>query len=245
MVKKNRTPLTKDILSELYKHKERTGVGPVALLYGRRKELPRGLSSSTINNWMLGDVQTARTDQLEAVLKLWRSLPDFVERPPKQRVPKLGEPGSGYVEITQDIRLKLVEYRDKRYIPAAIFNYFSDVPKGLTAYTISDWITGKTKFAKRNFLHIALDRCQAMEELRNRPVAITPEIIKKLHKYKKQTGLGPIGIINHNLCRDIPEGYSYAHHKNWLSGAAKTTQHDYLEFVLDLYQRILNDTLHH
>lgn len=68
--------MTEDPLQELINHIERTGVGASSVLRNRRHELPPGLSSSVIHNWIRERNKGVNKDKVEYLLRIYETLPD-------------------------------------------------------------------------------------------------------------------------------------------------------------------------
>ncbi len=70
-----RIPITPEILTKMLGEKERTGIGPMALLRDTKKVRPRGLTTSIIDSWLEGRTTSARKDHLDFALDRWQKLP--------------------------------------------------------------------------------------------------------------------------------------------------------------------------
>lgn len=74
-----RVPITPDILARMLQEKERTGVGPMALLHNTNKERPQRLTTSLIGSWLEGKTKSARKDHLAFVLRRWKTMPSAIK----------------------------------------------------------------------------------------------------------------------------------------------------------------------
>ena len=70
-----RTPITSEMLAHMLKEKERTGIGPMALLHGTKKDRPQGLTTSLMDSWLAGRTKSARKDHLDFVFRRWEEMP--------------------------------------------------------------------------------------------------------------------------------------------------------------------------
>lgn len=131
--------LTSQHIRTLQVHQERTGVGPYALLSGRRRELPKGLSASTINTWFSFATQTARVDHYETVLALWKAHESLVPVT---------------FETCSEIRDCLSR---SRYSLRTIMALRAGRPQGCGFTTVEAWLSGKTHLAKASHLHFVLE----------------------------------------------------------------------------------------
>lgn len=66
--------ITAKLRDELLAHRKRTGIGPYALLSGR-KDKPDDLRGAIVAAWVSGTIRTARSDHLQYVLERWKNLP--------------------------------------------------------------------------------------------------------------------------------------------------------------------------
>ncbi len=76
-----RCSVTPAMIETLVAHHDRTGIGVTKLLRGR-KDRPRGLTSSTLQNVIRGDIATIRADYLDYVIRLYEQVDDRVEVTP-------------------------------------------------------------------------------------------------------------------------------------------------------------------
>lgn len=76
-----RCSVTPAMIETLVAHRDRTGIGVTKLLRGR-KDRPRGLTSSTLQNVIRGDIATIRADYLDYVIRLYEQVDDRVEVTP-------------------------------------------------------------------------------------------------------------------------------------------------------------------
>ena len=119
-----RVKITSKERTELDDLREKTGVGPMRLLKGRR-DIPDGLDSAIIQTWLNGKTTSAPQGHLEYVRNLWRTHPRRIPLTPDMQTALIAEyerTGVGY----KNIRL---------HIP--------DRPKKLSGVTISRWANGR------------------------------------------------------------------------------------------------------
>ncbi|MBK9562689.1 MAG: hypothetical protein IPO54_06125 [Micavibrio sp.] len=76
-----RISITSEMLAHMLQEKERTGIGPMALLHGTKKDRPQGLTTSLMDSWLAGKTKSARKDHLDYVFERWRKLPGSKKSP--------------------------------------------------------------------------------------------------------------------------------------------------------------------
>lgn len=70
-----RITITPEMLAHMLKEKERTGLGPMALLRGTKYERPPGLTTNLMDSWLAGNTKSARKDHLDFALRRWKETP--------------------------------------------------------------------------------------------------------------------------------------------------------------------------
>lgn len=145
-------PITAELLEKLKAERERTGVGPTALLRGTASdpERPPTLKGIMITNWLSGTAKSARPGHVFYVLKRWAALPDATERParaPAERVP-----------LTEDILVVIDEHWDQGFLPDKIL-VGEEVPEGLNAAIIRTWKDRRIKTAAKDYIDFVLSAC--------------------------------------------------------------------------------------
>lgn len=146
-LKQERVQLTDNIIGELLRQRKRSRVSPQILLRSA-KNIPHGLTTEIIRQWLYRKTTTAQKNHLEYVLHLWRSLPDSKIQYAKGRSKHLPYTMSGCVEITEETRNALREYKNRTGInPARFLKDNHNAPQGLTVSVVNGWIYGRTETA--------------------------------------------------------------------------------------------------
>lgn len=73
-----RITITREMLAHMLKERERTGLGPMALLRGTQNERPQGLTTNLMDSWLVGNTKSARKDHLDFVLRRWKETPSSI-----------------------------------------------------------------------------------------------------------------------------------------------------------------------
>ena len=127
--------LTDARIEALRIERDRTSIGPQALLKGR-EDVPEGLNHAVLTHWMAGRVRTLQLVHLEYVLELWRSLPSDES-----------------LQVTPDLVFELNQLRKQsRANPVSIVKWRSDVPAGLTTAKINRLLSGKSKTVRKRYV---------------------------------------------------------------------------------------------
>lgn len=146
------------IRKKLISERERTGVGPTALMRGTAhdKKRPSTLKGQTISLWLSGKVKRARQSQLDYVLKRWAAQPDTSTsnaRKPQARV-----------ALTAEHLLIIDKAWDEGLLPDTIFNG-CDAPEGLNSAIIRTWKDRRIKSAAKPYLDFVMAQCaKALED---------------------------------------------------------------------------------
>lgn len=143
---RGKIPLTENDVLALRAERDRTGVGPAALLRGQSKAKPDDLSAGMIVGWLLGKTETVKATHLKFALSLWASLPDAPKR----------------IEVTEEMRSELANLIEQTGLGAsAIVTAMEVVPDGLFPGTIQQWISGKVKTARADHWDSVVERLRS------------------------------------------------------------------------------------
>ena len=145
-------PITDEIRRKLESERERTGVGPTALMRGTAHDpdRPKTLKGQTISLWLSGKIESARLSQLDYVLARWTSLPTSTSkaaRAPQERV-----------KLTPDQLQTIDAFWDAGFLPDKVLNY-ENVPEGLNAAIIRTWKDRRIKTAAKTYLDFVIAQC--------------------------------------------------------------------------------------
>lgn len=140
-------PLTKAQQRALQREHQRTGVGPMALLRGR-KDKPAGLTAGMVNTWLNGSCTSAQPGHIAYVLARWRQ-------------------ASPIVAISDEIRTELLAHKDRTDIGAiALLRRDEDKPDKLTPALLQTWLSGICRSARQDHLDYVLRRYRALPDRR-------------------------------------------------------------------------------
>lgn len=88
---------------------ERTGVGANAILKNRRHEMPSGLNSQLIREWVRGNIKTYKQEYMDYLLELYKHLPD-----------------NSWIELDEDLLAKL-EWK-KKFLKGQLRSLYQKLP---------------------------------------------------------------------------------------------------------------------
>lgn len=170
---KKRVVIEEDYIQSLKKEIARTGHLPwSALKYHSTFDQSKDM---VVKGWLSGKTKTATQDDLNAILEIYRKLPDrqtnsTVTKGPKTAVNNehiksnpIGR--EGYAPIIELQRKKLQHYQDKtNMLPSFVFtkSRSDDIPRGLTPTMVKAWISGTTKTADPEHVKWVLNRCKEL-----------------------------------------------------------------------------------
>ena len=228
---RSRIRITDELREILRRHRERTGVGPYALI-GRTDRPPPDLTWPIVEGLLNGRIKSVRGDHLSFLLQTWRALP-----------------GTDYVPLTGSIRAELRYQRTRTCVGAGpLLLRRDDKPRGLTASVVGSWLDGRTKSAREHYLHYVLTTWRALPTAStpvspsraSKPhrefIAVTPRIRDSLHQHKKRTGRGPHSLLSD--MPDVPEGLTPRVIMGWLEGRSKTARWEHIDYVRKLWRRV-------
>ena len=164
---------TPEILEELRAERQRTGVGPYALLRDR-PDIPDGFSAHTARRFCGGRIRTIRCGHLQYLQRLWADLPD-----------------SEVIALTPEILASLqarIERTGKG--PHAILRGVKDLPDGLRSSIIRSWLKG-VKTARKDHLDYVF-RCYDHPE---KTVLVTQAQRAAIRRHVRRTGVFPNEMI--------------------------------------------------
>jgi len=220
--------ITPEILAELKHHRKRTNKAPMALLKGLRAELPKGLTSAQINNWMAG-VKTVKKEYLDYVLRLWREMPDYMETP---EILKAKDPR---VPVTPEIIQEIRFHQRRTGVKANGFmrQFRSSAPEGLTDNIIQSWTDGGTKTIKTEHLDFVLESYAKMKQQR---ITLTFPVTDQFKACELRTGIKSFDLLDHASAP--PDGLTSAIITGWVKRETRTARKDYFDYVLTLWKSL-------
>ncbi|MCB0743958.1 MAG: hypothetical protein KDC67_08645 [Ignavibacteriae bacterium] len=157
-IRKGYIEITNKIIEKLIFHHNRTGVGPQKLLRGKRGNLPLGLSSGVIYNWINNKSKTAKREHLDFVLKEWKALKDNPNTVDRNKNYK-----EGLETISHNHLMRLKNIKELTGIlPSKLFDHFENSPKYLTPNIISNWIHIDGYKARKEDVDWVLEHCDIL-----------------------------------------------------------------------------------
>ena len=232
-----REAITEDMIQKIQAEIKRTGIGTATLLKRDKENVPKGLNSPLIYNWLIGITKTAQTDYLEYISQAWAKYPDnhLVER----------------TLITDSMLQKIRAERKRTCIPLPVLlrRDQENVPEGLSAALINNWLQkpeNSIKTARTDHLEYILhawkpypDVETSYEKVIGRDateVLVAPSIVSVLKAHKRRTGVSAEMLLKKQA--EVPEGLTIAEIIGWLDkhGGVKITQKRYLDFVLQCWE---------
>ena len=136
----DKVALGDQVRAQLKAWQDASGIGAVRLLKDAEREgatLPQNLKPPMIVQWISGATKIARPEHLEFVALRWA---------------KAAERGLDWVEITAVELERLKALREAGLLPSRILKNAPDKPDGLTSAVISNWLSGKVKRARKDYL---------------------------------------------------------------------------------------------
>jgi len=133
------TKITPELRATLCAERDRTGVGVIALLKSRR-DIPEGLNTSRLSQWLNGRARNAPASEIEYVLALWKALPD-----------------DEWVELTPDLVARIREARRSSGVSPAVLARQSRLQLiDITVLDITRTLSGEAKAIRRRHLELML-----------------------------------------------------------------------------------------
>lgn len=219
---------------------EQTGVTPHALLRTHRHDVPEGLNADQVGAWLARTPLQARPDHLAFVLGRWR---------------EIAEAGTYYVPITPEIAADLSAERERTGVgPAALYREAETTPEGLGPQTVSQWMNGAQKTARRDHLDWALACWRSLPdltqpdpaalglsgyEMHKGRIVLTDEIRDRLRALQQRSGKGPEALLSwaKRCGLDVPKGLAASQPAQWMSGAIGAMKPDHLVFIIEAWER--------
>lgn len=230
-----RVEITESFRDKIRAEITRTGLGPQAILRGR-KDKPVKLNASMISNILSGAVNTATREIYDYLSTLWDVNPAWVaiDNALRDRMKAEWErTGVGPTDLVRHFP------QDKHYLKAKVHR----------------WVNGDTKQARQDELDLAMD---IWEKLPNKkavkPVTaqksltgppsrhyntyenISAEDLAVLREERKRTGMGGRKLWHH--AENPPAFLDYFIVQSWLDGGVKSAPPEHVRYVLDLYKSL-------
>ncbi|MFS2318901.1 hypothetical protein RMQ97_13270 [Maricaulis sp. D1M11] len=227
-----RIQITKDIVDELNRLQEQSGVGPGALLRGQ-KDTPPGLNSGTIFGWKRHTVKTAKRNQLEWVMKRWREVTPVVPMTPKL--------------------IKEIEDHLKRtgIAPRALIARIDPPLDKLRSELVTRWVKGTTKTARQDHLDAVLNELRAAPDAlpREKRAYIGRDKFQRrldfddtlriaLETERERTGIQASEMLKYFYRGKVPDGLNAGMISSWINASPRTVPADLYEWTLAAWRAL-------
>ncbi len=194
--------------------------------------LPIGLTESRITQILEGEITTFAEEEYEYIIKSLKKVPKERSYTAASQQPAEEKE---HVIIDEETFVLLQELREKTDIGVvALLNRAKNAPEDLKASTAQNWISGKSKKARRDHLDFLLQEWRKYSQYEF--VELTAEIPKELLGYEESTGIGPQALLR-GTQKERPEGLSSDIIKRWLKAPKDKVRKDYLEFTLQEWRK--------
>lgn len=217
----------------------RTGISALNL-FKERPDLPDGLTPRLVNRWVSGLIKQGRSDHLNYVLSRYTALPDKSSTRSAEWFKYLPEMADQFCR----------EMHRTGKTPMSLLHGLGDAPEGLNVQILESLYRRKTHFVRIDHWDFVLahlvslpGRAAPPDKRRyvsshSRYPSISDDALAQLRHYRKRTGIG--GDILLRLSSEKPEGLTARMISGWLTGATKSADPDYIEFVLNAYRKLLS-----
>lgn len=241
MPAKDTIPIDGEIRKRLRALRDKTGIGPYALLRGHRSVMPDGLSGAAIASWIVGNRKAVRRDQLDFVIALWERQAGF---------------GTNRIALTQEHLDAIRKHRQRTGVELkTLFRASFKPPAGLTVQMVQNWLQGAVKTVRKDHLDFVLSTWRGLPdvfrpdpqrfgvadyEIARGRIIISRGISDRLHELRAQSGCSGTELFNEarRKSRAIPDGLTVPEIARWLSGQAKSVDPAHLLFVVDMFEEL-------
>ncbi|WP_300532429.1 hypothetical protein [Maricaulis sp.] len=224
--------LTDDVLEELRRIREETGVGPMKFLR-HESGVPDGLSSPIIVSWMRGASKRARKRHLEFVLERWPKV-----------IPIL--------PITDEIQTEIVGHLDRTgFNYRALIAKIPDRPDKLDDTKIMRWVKGYARNARKDELDAVLKTLRALPDCKpglkktidRRSVHSERREFTKadglaLEAERARTGVQTAELLKYFYRGKVPEGLSAGLISSWINGSPRTVSAELYDWTLKAWKAL-------
>lgn len=211
-----RIKLTDEVIQELRRLREETGIGPQLLLRGCA-EVPKGLSAAAITAWLRGTTKRANEHHLNFAIERWRSV-----------TPRVKITRAHLTEIKRHALRSGVVWH-------SLLSSIEPRPEGLDSRTISGWVNGYVKTARADHLNAVIE---ALQSLPDKQVSAPKPYRGRAHDYqhraftecdretlifeRDRTGISQARLLNEYWPGDVPAGLTTTMISSWINGSPKT-----------------------
>ncbi len=257
VIKKALVIVSKEYISELREHIKRTQIGATKFMRIVHNP-PANLNAQTIGLWKNNRKKQGCPEMLEFVINAYRSFPDctVITNSAILHTDELRE------KIPKTSLEKLRLYQDTiKSLPHIIFKNSDDCPVDLSKNMVRDWLSGSTSYARPAHVDWVLLECRkTVDTAASLPHKheIQTEFPSKPQRYnhRKPIDLYSWALLNHyretlgllpgfifKNATNIPNGLNEYMVSNWLNKNSSTANSEYLDWVLQRCEDILNEAL--
>lgn len=240
-----RIPLTSEIVAELKTLKEQSGVGFSRLLAGR-KDIPSGLSSATIRDWLSGKVKTAKQSHLDYVRRAWKS-----------QTPRIKITDKIYNEIR-------AEMQRTGSSAGTLMNRLAPVPEKFTKTIMESTFSRAVKTMRQDYLEFLIGGLKSLPDktvskkmpylksgqksnvtdpkkipyiggFSNDLRPITKDELDEIESHMQRTGIGFSALLR-KYAQTKPDKLHVSTVTQWLNGQIKRTSPDRMRWVLSKWR---------
>jgi len=220
-----RIAMSDEHLAMLRSEIARTGKGSKAILRGKRRQMPEGLNSGIIDQWLNGNVQSASEQHWNWVRQTYAE----------------DQPDPDSLELTKEMRNHLKAERKRTGAGIQkLFRGTNDLrPEGLTSSSIvHNWLSGSHKTVRKDHLEWVIEAYKnfGTPKAQSSRLIITEELRDQLVAEFKRTGLGAASLMGHAR-NSAPASLNPTKIQTWLSGTTKTANREEWNFVMEFYAK--------
>lgn len=110
----------------------------------------------------------------------------------------------------------------------SVFGNDPDLPEGLRAQLVDNWITGRIRTAHGDYLRYVLGKWASLPEAPEK-IQLTDERLAGLRAHIARTGVGVMRLLRDQ--DDVPEGLNATAFENWFKPSVKTARRDHVEYL--------------
>lgn len=196
-------------------------------LFSERKDLPKGFNPKHTHNYFTLNRSKIEKPYYDYILKVAKA-----------------NKGKGYIPVSEQFLWQLNLEIQRTGIPTTTL--INSLKKNgeevkVNAYTITAWLSGRTKLADRSEMNWVLKQYAALSNKKIRkPIAtisrydglspIAAVDLKKMRQYREVLGILPGKVFDET--KNIPEGLNTNTVSNWLNGHTQTANPDAIKWVL-------------
>lgn len=140
------------------------------------------------------------------------------------------------VTITPQTAQRLHTLREQTGVSyAGLLAGRNDVPEGLGADTVANWLFGRSRKARKDHLEYVTRLWEALP----RYVFVNdPEAeLEEMRELARETGIGPRPLLRGRR-REMPEGLTAAMLSSWLADTPLFARRDHLDYALGLWRQV-------